>query len=65
MKSKYYYTTEEVAELLGCGLSYAGKYVRQLNAEVAAMGKIPAPKRGLVLKSYLHERFSLGEVIEK
>jgi transposase len=56
--NKLYYTAQEVAEMLGVSRGQAYKIVKQLNAELAEMGKIVVS--GKVPKRLFSERYYGG-----
>lgn len=58
MLERNYYTTAEVAEIMGVSKSYAYKIVQQLNAELKEKGFITVS--GKVNKNYFREKTCYG-----
>ena len=63
MLERNYYTTAEVAEIMGVSKSYAYKIVQQLNAELKEKGFITVS--GKVNKNYFKEKTSYGSDKER
>ena len=63
MLERNYYTTAEVAEIMGVSKSYAYKIVQQLNAELKEKGFITVS--GKVNKNYFKEKTCYGSDKER
>lgn len=57
-KDNYYYTAEEIAEILKVSVSHAYRLIGEMNTELRKKGYMVA--RGRISKKYFFERYYMG-----